>query len=154
MILQVQKAARFFNTLGISGKEVTFLKRCTMTTLKCLLTSILRVSFYSVFTDSNASTTFTEVSPCYNSLSELTISESDVFTILKELDISKASGHDGIGPNILRNCSVALYQPLCHLFQMSLKVHKLPDEWKLHSIKNGDRSNVKKLQTYLTLKCQ
>ena len=54
---------------------------------------------------------------------------------------------DGIGHNVLKHCAMALYQPLCHLFQASLRVCKLPDEWKIHSItpifKDGDKSSVR-----------
>ena len=61
-------------------------------------------------------------------------------------DISKAKGLDGIGPCILKYCALAVYEPLFHLFQVSIVKHKLPAEWKLHGItpifKSGDRGSM------------
>ena len=70
----------------------------------------------------------------------------DVFEALSSLDTSKACGADGISPKILKHCAVALYQPIHHLFMLSLSQHYLPMEWRSHLIitvyKSGDKSSV------------
>ena len=81
------------------------------------------------------------------SLSNIVFSESDVFTALTSLDPSKAMGIDCLGPKILKKCALALYQPVHHLFSLSLLNHYIPEEWRVHRItpvfKSGDRSSVK-----------
>ena len=61
------------------------------------------------------------------------------------LDPSKASGCDGIGSKLLKDCALALYQPLHHL--VSFSQHYIPVEWRTHLIKpifkSGDRNPVK-----------
>ena len=63
-----------------------------------------------------------------------------------QLDSNKATGIDSIGPKILKNCALSLYQPLCHLFNVSLSTGCIPHEWKIHKIvpihKSADRSSV------------
>ena len=81
-----------------------------------------------------------------STLSDIGISESDVFEALCSLDTSKAIGIDGIGPNVLHHCALALYKPLHHLFLLSLSHSNIPAEWRTHMIipvfKSGDKSSV------------
>ena len=53
--------------------------------------------------------------------------------------------HDGIGPKLITK-ALALFQPLHHLFSLSLAQHYIPEEWRIHQItpihKSGDRSLV------------
>ena len=44
-------------------------------------------------------------------------------------------GSDGISTKLLKNCALALYQPLHHLFSSSLLQNCLPSEWRTHLIK-------------------
>ena len=84
--------------------------------------------------------------PSIDSLQSIDISETEVYNALISLDPSKALGIDGIGPKILKNCSESLFQPLCHLFNLSLSSSIIPIEWKIHRIipifKSGDRSSI------------
>ena len=69
---------------------------------------------------------FTLCTPLYTStLSDIGISELDVYEALSTLDTSKAMGIDGIGPKILEQCALALYNPLHHPFLLSLSQHSL-----------------------------
>ena len=81
-----------------------------------------------------------------NFIQSINISEADVYDALTSLDPNKALGIDGIGPKILKNCSKSLFQPLCHLFNLSLASSVIPNEWKTHKIipifKSGDRSLI------------
>ena len=85
--------------------------------------------FHSVFT--TTSSTLPDMgSPAIESLQSINISEADVYDALTSLDPNKALGIDGIGPKILKNCSESLFQPLCHLFNLSLASSVIPNEWK------------------------
>ena len=80
------------------------------------------------------------------SLCSFDFSDSDVYEVLVGLDTTKAVGIDGIGPNLLKSCALALCEPLCHLFQTSLSQHQIPAEWRIHNItpvhKSGDKAEV------------
>ena len=83
-------------------------------------------------------------SPAIESLQSIHISEADDYNALTSLDPNKALGIDGIGLKILKNCSESLFQPLCHLFNLSLASSV---EWKsYHQIipifKSADRSLI------------
>ena len=81
-----------------------------------------------------------------SNISDIDISELDVFNTLKLLDPSKASGCDGISAKLLKKCAIALYQPVHHLFSLSLCQHYIPLEWRIHLIrpifKSGEREKV------------
>ena len=69
-----------------------------------------------------------------------------MFKALNSLDPSKSSGIDGIGSKLLKFCSLAIYIPVHHLFNLSIAQHTIPHEWKTHSItpifKSGNKSAV------------
>ena len=75
------------------------------------------------------------------------MTELDVFRAFQSLEPSKAMGCDGISPKLLKNCALALYQPLHHLFSLSLSQCYLPMEWRVHLIKpifkSGDNTSVR-----------
>ena len=55
-------------------------------------------------------------------------------------------GVDGIGPLILKECAHVLFEPIHHLFSLSLSHQSIPVEWRTHFItpihKSGTRSLV------------
>lgn len=79
-------------------------------------------------------------------LETIKLSELEAYEALSSLDSSKAMGLDGIGPNVLKSCSLALCGPLLHLLQLYLDSQTIPQEWKLHGItpvhKPADRASV------------
>ena len=75
-----------------------------------------------------------------HTLSHISISELDVLEALSSLDTSKAMGIDGIGPKVQKNCALALYKPLHHLFLLSLS--QLIALLFLSVFKSGDKSSV------------
>ena len=104
--------------------------------------------FHSVFTQSSFQIPPLETLPCPPSaLSDIGISEMDVYKALSSLDTTKAGGPDGIGPKVVKHCASALYSPLHHLFLLCLSQHHLPSEWREHLIvlvfKSADMSSVK-----------
>ena len=82
-----------------------------------------------------------------SALNNIFITECEVYNALISLDPNKSKGPDGIGPKILKHCALAVYQPIHHLFCVSLSQQVIPIEWKYHSVtplyKSGDRSSVK-----------
>ena len=65
-------------------------------------------------------------------MGEISVSELDVFEALSSLDVSKASGPDGICAIILKHCAIALYQPFQYIFSLSLSQCYLQLEWCAH----------------------
>ena len=104
--------------------------------------------FYSVFTKSSFHIPpISELKRPQKYIGEIAITELDVFYALRALDTSKAVGCDGISPKVLKHCALALYQPLYHLFSLSLTQHYLPVEWHTHLIKpifkSGERNSIR-----------
>ena len=103
--------------------------------------------FHSVFMNSSFQLpSISELRP-HSFIGETNINELDVFKALKSLDVSKAMGCDGICSKVLKHCAIALYQPLYHLFNLSLTQHYLPVEWRTHLIKpifkSGDKGSIR-----------
>ena len=67
-------------------------------------------------------------------IDQLVIQPEQVFLYLSKLDISKATGPDGIGNQILKEAAVPLAQPLCHLFNYCISLGHFPDTWKIASV--------------------
>uniref|UniRef100_A0A1X7V3Z7 Reverse transcriptase domain-containing protein n=1 Tax=Amphimedon queenslandica TaxID=400682 RepID=A0A1X7V3Z7_AMPQE len=72
------------------------------------------------------------------------ITAAYVCNVMSKLDPSKAIGLDGIGPQILKSCAVALCGPLQQLFNVSTS---LSLEWRTHCItpvfKSGNKTSVR-----------
>ena len=79
-------------------------------------------------------------------LENISINSKEVFRILKSLDISKATGPDGISARLLRQVAPAISESLTKLFNISLAENKFPSEWKkaneIPIFKKGDRKSV------------
>ena len=97
---------------------------------------LLNIYFYSIFTKSSFQLPpLSEMLTPLLNISEIDISELDVYNALKSLDPSKASGCDNISAKTLKKCAIALYPPLHHLFSLSLSQHYIPLEWRTHLIR-------------------
>ena len=55
-----------------------------------------------------------------DTLEYISVSEQEVLKVLKNLDISKASGPDGISNTLLKRAAHSICRPLCNLFNKSL----------------------------------
>ena len=69
-----------------------------------------------------------------NVLSDIEVSEEDVFNLLRTLDPNKSAGDDEIHPRILKECAEELTAPLCMLFKKSIEAGTVPLSWKLGTI--------------------
>ena len=76
--------------------------------------------FHSVFNSSSSPLHIIDFFDGAYDYSHLEISNQEVFEALSSLDPTKAMGIDGISSRFLKNCAIALYEPLHHLFTISL----------------------------------
>ena len=64
---------------------------------------------------------------------------------ISKLKPSKSQGPDNLHPNLIKECSDQLIQPLKHIFTKSLNEFKLPEIWKQANItaihKSGEKTN-------------
>ena len=103
--------------------------------------------FYSVFTHPADNPVLPDIPTFeHESLGNIQIEELDLLDILNDLDISKATGPDGISPRLLKECAVEIVSPLCHIFNLSLTSGKLPKDWSRANVvpvfKKGDKQLV------------
>lgn len=63
-------------------------------------------------------------------LESITATEQEVLDLLLSLDVSKATGPDGIGPKLLREAGYAIVPSLTRLFNICLNSSKFPQMWK------------------------
>ena len=103
-------------------------------------------SVYSV-NDHHASGYPKVLSTNHLNITSCSISISDIYTELSELNPSKGPGPDGIHPVFLKNCAFVLARPLLLIFNESLKCGLFPGFWKTSFVvpiyKSGERSDVK-----------
>ncbi len=67
-------------------------------------------------------------------LSSVTFEVDQVFRLLKSLNIGKATGPDGIGNRLLKECADTLAVPLTDIYNKSMNDTVFPDDWKLSHI--------------------
>ena len=76
----------------------------------------------------------------------VTVTVHDVRQQMKQLQMGKAPGPDGIHPEILKPLAEVIAEPLAGLFNQSLEDGSLPAEWKLAQVvpihKGGDRGTT------------
>ena len=107
--------------------------------------NLLNNYFSSVFTCSSFHPSSSSTIPVpQETLSNLDISITDVYTALASLDHTKAMGIDKMHPRILKMSATALCEPIHHLFTLCLSQSYLPLDWRTHCItpihKAGDRT--------------
>ena len=116
--------------------------------------SLFNHYFYSVFTTSSFPLPpISELTKPSSFIDAVIFNELDA---LRSLDGSKAMGCDDISPVVLKHCAIALYQPLYHLFPLSISQYYLPLEWRTHLIKpihkSGDKPSVRNYRP-ISLSC-
>ena len=73
--------------------------------------------------------------------SELLCKVEDVFEMLCTLDLSKASGPDGISGRMLKNTACSIAPALTKIFNLSISTGIVPDEWKLSHVVSIPKCN-------------
>ena len=76
---------------------------------------------------------------------DITVKEHEVLKLMKELDVRKAMGPDGVAGWILKECADQLVKPVYNIIRHTLDKGELPLEWKRANIvpiyKGGDKED-------------
>jgi len=109
-------------------------------------TEVLNNFFSSVFTvEVEFCCAATTCRPCHSPIEQLIFSEQTILDRLNKLKITKSQGPDGIHPRILYELWYELLEPLKILFDTSVKLGILPEDWKIGHImavyKKGNKSD-------------
>jgi hypothetical protein len=67
-------------------------------------------------------------------LANISTSEQEINILLRNVDLSKACGSDGIGNFILKICAEYIADPLCHIINESLLQGVYPSLWKFANV--------------------
>ena len=81
-----------------------------------------------------------------NTLNNLNVTKKGVLTLLQKIKENKATGPDDIPGKFLKFCALELHEVFTILFQTSLNLGTIPDEWKVAHIfplfKKGDKTQA------------
>lgn len=103
-------------------------------------------SVYNPVTGSDPDPEYIYKSSHNNSLHQVILSESSIQKKLKNLDVAKGPGFDGIPPLFIRECAKVLSKPLCIIYNRSLSEGVFPEIWKEAKVipipKSGDKTDV------------
>ena len=108
------------------------------------IANLLNDYFYSVFKPPcTSSDCVTNLQPptCHDSIdntlrtiSDISVSPTEVRDVLLSLDPNKATGPDKIPAKLLKVCAPHIYSSLCALFNKCLLLGKMPSSWKESNI--------------------
>ncbi|CAH2097689.1 unnamed protein product [Euphydryas editha] len=86
-----------------------------------------------------------QLPPCGCKMPEIHIYQKEVLKTLRNLDVNKASGPDGIPAIVLKNCAAELSPVLTRLYRLSFRSGTVPKAWKLTNVqpvpKKGSRAD-------------
>ena len=107
--------------------------------------NILNYQFTSVFKSEDPLQPLPDMSPSpHLAVSDITITQEGVQTLLCHHNPHKATGPDQVSPRLLKETAKQISPALTLVFQASINQGKVPEEWKSANItplfKKGDRS--------------
>ena len=70
----------------------------------------------------------------HDSLDEMYCTVGEVTQLLQNLEVSKASGSDRISTHMLKNTAASIAPSINSLFNLSIRLGKVPDQWKHSTI--------------------
>ncbi len=77
-------------------------------------------------------------------LNSMTVTENDVLHTIKKIKVNKTPGPDKISSGILKEVKHQISKPLSILFNKSLRLGKVPSDWKCANVtpifKKGEKS--------------
>ena len=83
----------------------------------------------------------------FSQLTEFSISDEKILTIIRELNPNKAHGWDEISVRMIKMCNVSLVKPLKLIFENCLSQGIFPEMWKRANIVPVHKKNEKNLKT-------
>jgi hypothetical protein len=90
-------------------------------------------------------------------IDNISISTQEIKILLKNVDVSKACGYDGIGNKILKICADNITNTLCHIINESLSQGVFPSMWKFANaipiFKKNDRQDKLNYRPVSLLTC-
>ena len=79
-------------------------------------------------------------------VNDIDFSTSRIRKILKDVNVNKSAGPDGIHGKVLKNCREGIVYPLAIIFKISYNMGQIPAEWKLANVvpvhKKGPKTAV------------
>ncbi len=115
--------------------------------------------FCSVYEIENADTALPtlDVFQDVKFIDNISTSTQEINILLKNVDVSKACGYDGIGNKILKICADYITNPLCHIINESLSQGVFPSMWKFANVipifKKNDRQDKLNYRPVSLLTC-
>ena len=99
--------------------------------------TLLNNYFSSVFTNENTSNipNFEKIIDESNTISNAEVTIEEMTSLLKNLKPDKSPGTDEIHPRLLKESAHSLAKPLKMLFDLSMKIAKIPAEWKVAEVR-------------------
>ena len=107
---------------------------------------VLHDFFRSVFVSEDVESLpeFPDMTNGNSTISHVTVTPNEVLEELKQLNLDKAAGPDGIPTILLKKCAEQLAIPLSTLFQKTLDESKIPNDWKKAKITPIFKKGTKK----------
>lgn len=152
---------RFWSLLKLKSKSSNFPQTMSMasdnnTRIKANdpddIANLFNRYFTSVFTTDHGTSIMDDLQPddtdesLLTSSGTLTFTKETVEASLKKLDPSKALGPDGIPARLLKETAIQVAPSLCALFNKSLSLGIVPDDWKLANVvpvfKKGEKDHM------------
>ena len=79
-------------------------------------------------------------------IDHVSTTDQEINILLKNVDVSKACGYDGISNTILKICADCITSPLCKIINRSFSQGIFPSLWKFANVlplfKKGDRQHI------------
>ena len=67
-------------------------------------------------------------------ISNIVASTQEVYSLMKNVDITKACGHDGVGNKIIQLCCEGFCEFFTNFINLSFALGKFPFQWKLANV--------------------
>ena len=81
-----------------------------------------------------------------DTINDIDFSPSIVRKLLKNINVNKSAGPDGIHGKVLKNCRDSIAYPLSCIFKISYNIGQIPDDWKLANVvpvhKKGSKASI------------
>ena len=132
---------------GIPDLEVESDEGISYTTNDTDKANVLQTFFSSVFTEElPGDMPYFEKREFSEKLENLNITPDIVLKKLKKLKVNKSPGPDKIHPRVLHEIAESICIPVSIIFNTSLRLNKLPNEWKIANVtaiyKKGNKSHA------------